>query len=372
MFFYFLYPLKDDCGAFNIFRYISFRSTMAAITAFLISVLIGPYLIRLLKRKGIIEKQCATGSEKLDEMRKSKPVVPTMGGGMILLAILVSALLWGRLDNRFIQLGILGTIAFGIIGFIDDYIKLVYPHRKGLRSAAKFSLQFAVSFSLALAVLVYFDRMGDPGLFRLYIPIGKELFISLGLFGGVGLFLFALLMIIGTSNAVNLTDGLDGLAAGLMLITTVAMAVVCYITGRNDFSEYLRIFHVQGSGELTIFCATMAGACMGFLWFNCNPAQVYMGDTGALSLGGLLGYIAVACKQELLLFIVGGVFYFEVLSVVMQVASCKLRNGKRIFLCSPVHHHFQYLNWSDSKIAVRFWIIGTILAIFGLSTLKMH
>jgi len=365
-----------------IFRYISFRAAMAAITAFVISILIGPYLIRLLKNKKVIEEECQTESEQLNKLRmktrqnnvnsESRSSIPTMGGVIILLAILVATLLWGDLENRFIQLGLLGTVGFGIIGFIDDYIKLVYFNRKGLRSKSKFFLQTAISAALTFAIFVLLRRMEQPELMRIYSPIGHDVYLDLGFYGGVIFFFFALFIIVGTSNAVNITDGLDGLAPGCMLITSVAMAVVCYITGRYDFSKYLNVIQIVGSGELTIFCAAMAGATMGFLWFNCYPAKVFMGDTGSLALGGLLGFIAVSCKQELLLFIIAGVFFIEIFSVILQVGSYKLRGGKRIFKIAPLHHHFQFSGWKDPQITVRFWIVEAIFAIIGLATFKLR
>jgi phospho-N-acetylmuramoyl-pentapeptide-transferase len=373
MLYHLLYEyLRQWIGGFNIFGYISFRAAMAAVTAFVLCMLCGPPVIRYLKTRNILEEEGKTDSEVLNRLRETKPRTPTMGGCIILFGILCSTLLWGRLDNRFIQLGILGTLGFGIIGFIDDYIKLVYYNRKGLKSGSKLRMQVAVSLALTFAVFILLKRTGNSEYMRVYLPVGKSLYIDLSFWGGTVFFFFALFVIVGTSNAVNLTDGLDGLAPGLMLITSVAMAVICYVTGRSDFTEYLKIPYVPGSGELPIFCAAMAGATMGFLWFNCYPAQVFMGDTGSLSLGGLLGFIAVACKQEILLFIVGGVFFIEVLSVILQVGSFRLRGGKRVFLCAPLHHHFQFKQWADPKITVRFWIIGVILAIIGLSTLKMH
>ncbi|MHC4943357.1 MAG: phospho-N-acetylmuramoyl-pentapeptide-transferase [Planctomycetota bacterium] len=372
MLFYFFFPLRDAFGAFNIFRYISFRAAMAAVTAFAISMIFGPPLIRLLKSKKVYEEQCKTDSDELNERRKDRPAIPTMGGCIILLALLVSTLLWGRLDNRFILLGLLGTVGFGIIGFIDDYIKLMYFDRKGLRTASKFFLQIAVSVALTFAIYVLLRNAGNPEFMHVYSPIGKNLYVNLGFWGGIGFFFFALLLIVGTSNAVNLTDGLDGLAPGCLLIASVAMAVVCYMAGRVDFSQYLHIVYVRGSGELTIFCAAMAGATMGFLWFNCHPAQVFMGDTGSLSLGGLLGFIAVSCKQEIMLLIVGGIFFLEAISVILQVGSYRLRGGRRVFLCAPLHHHFQFKKWEDPKITVRFWIVASIFAILGLATLKLR
>jgi len=341
------------------------------VTAFALSMIFGPVLIRLLSRQRVYESQSKTHSDFLNERGRERGAVPTMGGCIILLAILVSTLLWGRLDNRFIVLGILGTLGFGIIGFIDDYIKLMYADRSGLTGSSKLFLQIAVSVALTFAVFVLLRNAGQPEFMRIYSPVGKNYYIDLGFLGGAGFFLFSLLLITGTSNAVNLTDGLDGLAPGCMLITAAAMALVCYAAGRVDYSRYLHIVYVQGSGELTIFCAAMAGASMGFLWFNCHPAQVFMGDTGSLALGGLLGFIAVACKQEILLLIVGGMFFVEAGTVMLQVGYFKLRH-KRIFLIAPIHHHFQRKGWKDPKIAVRFWIVASIFAILGLATLKMH
>jgi len=373
MLFYLLFPIDDAAlAADHLIRYISFRAAMAAVTAFVISMLCGPLLIRLLSRRKIFEAQGKSDSDVLNKLDRDRPKIPTMGGAIILLALLISTLLWGRLDNRFIQLGLLGTAGFGIIGFIDDYIKLVYYERKGLRAASKLILQLAISVALTLAIFVLLRNTGRPEMMHVYSPLGRDLFINLGFLGGIGFFLFALLLIVGTSNAVNLTDGLDGLAPGCLLISSVAMAVVCYVAGRIDVSEYLHSVYMPGSGELTIFCAAMAGATMGFLWFNCSPAQVFMGDTGSLSLGGLLGFIAVSSKQEIMLLVVGGVFFIEAASVILQVGSYKLRGGKRIFRCAPLHHHFQFKGWKDPKITVRFWIIALILAILGLSSLKLR
>ncbi len=345
---------------------------MAAVTAFIVCFLIGPLIISFLKKKNVHENSDKSDSEELNVLHRDKTNIPTMGGFIILLAILVSAVLWGRLDNVLIQLGLLCTVGFGIIGFIDDFVKLSYVDKKGISKKKKFLLQFAISAALSFAVFRLLLASGGTEYLRLYFPFFKKLVLDLTLFGGVGAFLVTLFIIVGFSNAVNLTDGLDGLATGCVLIVSVAMAVVCYLVGRVDYAEYLQVPYVKGSSELTIFCSAMAGASAGFLWFNCYPARIFMGDTGSLALGGLLGFIAVAAKQEIMLFFLGGVFVIEVFSVILQVASFRLCGGKRIFRCAPLHHHFQFKGDHEVRVTVRFWIITGILATIGLATLKLR
>jgi phospho-N-acetylmuramoyl-pentapeptide-transferase len=345
---------------------------MAALTAFVICFLIGPRLIALLQRKGVKEKAWKSDSEKLSDLHRHKDQVPTMGGIIILIAILVSSALWGRLDNTFIQLGLLCTVGFGIVGMIDDFIKLTYEDRAGLSKRRKFLFQFALSAALSFAIFRLLVAASGPESMNLYFPFFKNLVLDLSILGGIFAFLITLFLIVGFSNAVNLTDGLDGLAVGCVLIASSAMAVICYLVGRVDYAAYLNLLYVRGSSELTVFCAAIAGASAGFLWFNCYPAKVFMGDTGSLALGGILAFIAVAVKQEIMLFIVGGVFMIEVLSVILQVASFRLRGGKRVFLIAPLHHHYQFKGDHEAKVTVRFWIVAGILAVIGLATLKLR
>lgn len=368
MFYYLLY---DQFQLFNLFRYVTFRAAMAAVTAFVICLVVGPRIIRMLEKADIREKTGKSDSPELNILHRKKGNVPTMGGIIILAAILVSSFLWGRLDNPYLLLGCLCAMGFGIIGLIDDYIKLTEPDKKGLTKTRKLVLQMAISAALAFAVFRFLLASGRPEYLNLYFPFFKNLVLDLSFLGGVGALAITFLVIVFFSNAVNITDGQDGLASGCVLIASGAMAVVCYIVSRQDYSEYLFILAVPGSQELTIFCAAMAGAAAGFLWFNSFPAKVFMGDTGALSLGGLLGFIAVASRQEIMLFIVGGVFVIEIMSVVIQVASFKLRH-KRVFLIAPLHHHFELKGDPECKITVRFWIIAGIFAVVGLATLKMR
>lgn len=285
-----------------------------------------------------------------------------MGGILIVLAIVSSTLLWANLTNKYVLLVIFSTLWSAVVGFMDDYIKLVKKRSLGLTVIMKLTGQLILGLTIGL-ILFY-----DPQVSKvLYIPFFKNLFIDFGIF----YIFFIMLVIIGSSNAVNLTDGLDGLAIGCVVMVAIAYSGLSYITGRFDFSQYLRIFYVPGSGELTVFCASIVGAGLGFLWFNCHPATIFMGDTGSLALGGAIGTVAIFIKKELLLLLVGGIFVAEALSVILQVGSYKLR-GKRIFLIAPLHHHFQLRGWSESKIIVRFWIVAAILALLSLTTLKLQ
>jgi len=368
----FYYLFYSQFKLFNLFRYVTFRAAMAAVTAFVICLVVGPYVIRMLKKAGIKEATGKSDSAELNTLHGTKGNVPTMGGIIILAAILISSLLWGRIDNPYLQLGLLCTVGFGIIGFIDDYIKLTEPDKKGLTKTRKLVLQMAISAALAFAVFRCLLATGKPEYLNLYFPFFKDLVLDLSFLGGVGALVITFLVIVFFSNAVNITDGQDGLASGCVVITAAAMAVVCYVVSRQDYADYLFILAVPGSQELTIFCAAMTGAAAGFLWFNTHPAKIFMGDTGALSLGGLLGFIAVASRQEIMLFIVGGVFVIEILSVVIQVASYRFRNKKRVFLIAPLHHHFELKGDPECKVTVRFWIIAGICAVIGLATLKMR
>ncbi len=361
MFYHLLYPLREQISAFNLFRYITFRSAYAVVTALVITMIFGPMIIAWLKKRHVGQVIRREGPES----HYAKEGTPTMGGLIILLAIIVPTLLWADLTNRFIQLTLLVTVWLGAIGFMDDYFKIIRGQSAGLVARKKFLAQAVLGIIFGVIITLWpptpdFTAATD-------IPFFKNFYLPLG----VAFIPFVTIVIAGSSNAVNLTDGLDGLAAGLTGISFMTFAGMCYLTGRADFSRYLTITYLPGAGELTVFCGAAMGAAIGFLWFNSHPAEVFMGDTGSLSLGGALGAVAILIKKELLLVVVGGVFVAEVLSVMLQVGSFKLR-GKRIFKMSPLHHHFELSGWPESKVVVRFWIIGAICALLTLSTLKIR
>ena len=358
MLYHLLFPLHTSYSFFNVFRYITFRTIYAAITALLISFVIGPWLIRLLRERQIGQVIRHDGPES----HLAKEGTPTMGGLLILLATIIPTLLWANLTSPYIWIAVLVTAGFGFIGFVDDHKKIIQKDTKGLRPRKKLLLQFALA-GLA-AWLIYMD-IGIKD--TVTIPFFKNLQPSLGL-----LYIpFILCVIVGASNAVNLTDGLDGLAIGPSTISAATYMLFAYFAGNIKIANYLQIQYVPGVGELTIFCGAMAGAGLGFLWFNSHPAQVFMGDTGSLALGGALGVVAVMVKQEIVLALVGGIFVIEALSVIFQVASFKVC-GKRIFKMAPIHHHFELKGWAESKVTVRFWIISIILALLAISTLKIR
>lgn len=360
--FYFLHHLADQSIIFNLFRYITFRSAGASITAFLLSLWLGPRCIAWLKQLKAVTNQERAHAETIHEHFKHKKDVPMMGGILVVVSVVVSTLLWGNLMNRFVWMMVAVMLWFGLVGFLDDWIKMRSKSAEGLSSLTKLAGQ--VLMGLAIGIYLYCD----PGFDKwLYVPLLKKGAIYLGIF----FIPFVILVLTGTSNALNLTDGLDGLAIGCTMFATTTFALITYVTGHFDFANYLAIPHIPEAGEVTVFCAALAGASAGFLWFNSYPAEVFMGDTGSLSLGGALGAIAVLTKKELVLVIVGGIFVWEALSVILQVASFKLRK-KRIFLMSPFHHHLQRKGWPESKITTRLWIIAFILAIVGLSTLKVR
>jgi len=359
MLYHLLYPLHGQISAFNVFRYITFRTIYASLTAFLICFLLGPWVIRKLRGQQIGQYIRKDGPET----HYDKAGTPTMGGILILFSITSSTLLWNNLANHYIWIVLLVAVGNGAIGFFDDYLMQVKKRSKGLSVRKKFALQ--IGLALLTGCLVYMS----PG-FRtqVTIPFFKNLSPDLG----VGYILFAAFVIVGTSNAVNLTDGLDGLAAGPVLIAAVTYIVFAYVAGHIRIAEYLQITHVAGSGEIAILCGSLAGATLGFLWFNTYPAQIFMGDVGSLSLGGILGVVAVITKQEILLVIVGGLFVIEALSVIFQVSFFKMTNGRRIFRMAPLHHHFELKGWPEPKVIVRFWIISIALALLSMSTLKMR
>mgnify|MGYP001567095933 CR=1 FL=1 len=392
--FYYLSEWREIFEAFNIFRYITFRAGMAAVTTFLICVIAGPIFIKKLRQFQVQEKARREDCPDLDRFQDAKQGTPTMGGILIIGSILISVFFWTDLSNRYILLTILTCVWLAILGFTDDYIKLIHSRdpkpahkerrrdriitqikklglpydlftrrgRRGLHAQTKLIWQLLLGFCIGSFMYV------DPHMStKLDVPFLKDVVIDLGIF----YIPLVILIIMGTSNAVNLTDGLDGLAIGCVLIVSSTLGVLSYITGHLKFSEYLFIPYVAGAGELTIFCAAMLGASLGFLWFNAYPATIFMGDVGSLALGGSLGIISVFIKKELLLVFLGGIFVLEAVSVILQVFSVKLR-GKRIFKMSPFHHHLQMSGWSETKIIIRFWIVAIILALLTLMSLKIR
>jgi phospho-N-acetylmuramoyl-pentapeptide-transferase len=362
MLYHLLYPLHEIISFFNLFRYITFRAAMAAMTAFIISLIFGPPIIRMLARLKIGENVRKDDSIKLYELHSAKQDTPTMGGLLILLAVISSTLLWADIFNRYIALVLFSTAWLGITGFIDDYLKHIKKRSKGLTATAKLTSQIVLG--LFLGTLILLTPNHDT---KLNIPFLKEAYLELGTL----YILFVILVITGSSNAVNLTDGLDGLAIGIVVMVAIAFSVLSYVSGNIKFSDYLLIPYIKGSGELTVFCGSILGAGLGFLWFNCFPASVFMGDVGSLALGGALGTAALLIKKELLLLLVGGIFVLEALSVILQVASFRLTK-KRIFKIAPLHHHFQFLGWKETKVIVRFWIVASLLALLTLVTLKIR
>lgn len=359
MFLKLLYPLVKYFTFFNIFQYITFRTAYAALTALLLSLLFGPWLIRRLKALKLGESIRADGPKS----HQAKSGTPTMGGILILGSLLASALLWMDLANLYTWLVLLATAGFGTIGLTDDYLKKFRKHLRGLTARFKFSAQ--VVLSLGIVLLLYCNRGEHTTL--LYLPFFKKAVLDLG-----WLYIpFATLLLVGYSNGVNLTDGLDGLAIGLVIMVALTLAVLSYLAGRADYAAYLQIPFIKGSWELAVYSLALVGASVGFLWFNSHPAEIMMGDTGSLALGGVIGVISLAIKKEILLFLLGGVFVLEVLSVAIQVAGFKL-TGRRLFKMAPLHHHFELLGWPESKVVTRFWILGGLFAILGLSTLKIQ
>jgi phospho-N-acetylmuramoyl-pentapeptide-transferase len=354
-----LVPLGREHIVFNVFRYLTFRSAMAFISAFVISLLVGPWLIEKLRT---LQKGGETLREDTPARHRAKAGTPSMGGILILGALLVSTLAWANLRNRYVWVVVLATTAFGLIGLWDDLTKL--RTRKGIPARVKFSLQVAVVLVL-LGYLYWFPADGFTTL--LAIPFLKGWLVNLGWFWIV----FAVLVIVGASNAVNLTDGLDGLAIVPVITAGLAFGVIAYLTGNFKAADYLKILNVKGAGELCVFCAALIGAAIGFLWFNCYPAEVFMGDVGSLSLGAAIGTLAVLTKAELLLPLIGGLYVLEAVSVIVQVAGFKL-TGRRVLRMAPLHHHFELEGWSEPKITVRFWIVSFTLALLALTTLKLR
>ena len=359
MFREFLYPLVEYFTPFNIFQYITFRAAYAAVTALLICFVFGPGIIRLIRRKHAGEEIRADGPST----HLAKSGTPTMGGLMVILAVVISVILWQDVRSIYTWVALISVVGFGAIGFLDDYLKIYRKNKKGLRANVKLVGQIAVS--LAVVLILYFNRTEETTL--LYLPFLKEPVADLSVFYVP----LAVLLITGFSNAVNLTDGLDGLATGLVIMVGLTLAAISYVTGHAFFSDYLGLPFIQGAGEITVVALALVGACVGFLWFNSHPAEVFMGDTGSLVLGGLLAVISVMIKKEILLLIVGGVFILEVATVIIQVIHFKLTR-RRVFLMAPLHHHFELKGWSEPKVVLRLWILGGLFAILSLSTLKIR
>ncbi len=362
MLYYLLYGLRDEFSVFNVFRYITFRTAYAALTALVIAFIFGPALIRIMTRVKFGQYIREEGPQS----HQKKAGTPTMGGLLIHLCILVPTLLWADLTNPYIWIILFVTFAFGAIGFYDDWQKLAKRRNLGLTAKQKFGLQMLVA-AMAGSAIAYLPQIHTSLSTTLTFPFFKNLVLDLGLFYVP----FVVFIIVGSSNAVNLTDGLDGLAIGCTVVAATAYTILTYATGNYRIAEYLRIAWVPGTGEVAVFCGAMVGAALGFLWFNAHPAEIFMGDVGSLALGGAIGTLAVIIKQEILLAIVGGLFVIEAMSVILQVASFK-STGRRIFKMSPIHHHFELSGWSETKVVVRFWIIALIFALIGLSTLKLR
>ncbi len=358
MLFHLFYPLHETYSFLNVFKYITFRIFAASITSVVVCMLLGPAFIKLLQRKQLGQFVREDGPKS----HLTKKGTPTMGGGLILLGICFSTFLWSDLTNKNVWVALITTLLFSVIGFIDDYRKVIQKNSKGLSTRQKLIAQSVVA--LGAASVIYWLR-DTPAVLK--FPFFKEWALDLG-----PLFIFfGAFVIVGASNAVNLTDGLDGLAVGPAITTSATFLILSYCAGHLKIAEYLQIPYVPGSGELSIFCGTVAASCLGFLWFNSYPAQVFMGDIGSLSLGAALGVVAVVTKNEILLALCGGIFVLEALSVMAQVASFKM-TGKRVFRMAPIHHHFELKGWAEPKVIVRFWIISILLALFTLSTLKLR
>jgi phospho-N-acetylmuramoyl-pentapeptide-transferase len=344
--------------AFNVFRYITFRTAMALLTALLICLVLGPWMIQKLRERQIGETIRVDGPER----HRAKAGTPTMGGVMILTSLFTSVLLWGNLQNRYVWVVMAVTALLGAIGLSDDWLKL--RNRRGLKIREKFTLQAAVGLGLG-AYLVRYPADGVTT--QLVVPFAKEWVPDLGPY----YVFFAALLLVSASNAVNLTDGLDGLAMGPVIVAAIALGIFSYVAGHARLSEYLFILKVKGAGELAVFCGALMGASIGFLWFNCHPAEVFMGDVGSLALGGAIGTLAVLSKAELLLPFIGGLFVIEAVSVIVQVASFRL-TGRRVFRMAPLHHHFELAGWPESKIVIRFWILALLMALLAVTTLKLR
>ncbi len=361
MLYWLLFPLKDLWIGFNVFRYITFRTGLAIASAFFISLLLGPLVIRRLAALQIRQTIRQEGPER----HLAKAGTPTMGGVLIVGAFTIATLLWADLTNPYLWTVVLVTLAYAGVGLADDWMKVRHHRSLGLSARQKLLLQAVIGLAAGYAVRTLAAPAPHAG--ALALPFFKDVLLPLGIL----YFPFVMVVLIGASNAVNLTDGLDGLAIGSMAIAIATYTVFVYIAGHSRIADYLRIVSVSGAGEVTVFTGAVVGAALGFLWFNCHPAQVFMGDVGSLGLGGAIGIVAVVAKQELLLIVVGGLFVVEALSVLIQVGSYRLR-GKRVFRMAPLHHHFELKGWDETQVVVRFWIVGVVFALAGLATLKLR
>lgn len=362
MLYWLLLPLTKYWTFFNVFGYITVRTVLAGITALLISMIAGPFLIKFLRKHQIGEEIRSEGPKT----HFSKKGTPSMGGILIIGATIIATLLWGDLGNIYVWVAIITMFSFGLIGFWDDFLQIKKSKSKGMIARHKFIFQTVFAAVIGL-IIIY---LGSKGSFNLHLSV--PFFKNWTPYFGAFYLPWIMLILVGSSNSVNIADGLDGLAIGLTLISASAFTALAYIAGNQIWSEYLNITWVELSAELTIFLGAMVGACLGFLWYNSHPAEIFMGDTGALSLGATIGVISILIKQEFLLFMVAGVFILEILSVMLQVSYFKISGGKRIFKMAPLHHHFEMMGWPEQKIVVRFWIIAIIFALFSLSTLKLR
>lgn len=368
MFYHFLPGLTDVHTVFNVFGYITFRAAGAVVTSLLIAFVFGPWVIRRLERAGVGQVVREVGPET----HLVKAGTPTMGGLIIIFAAVVSTLLWAELTNPYTVIALISLLWMGAIGFLDDYLKVVQAKTRGL--VAKYKMVGQWTFGLALGAFLVFNPISPHPSTATAVPFFADLQAT---FTPLAFILFAGFIVSGSSNAVNLTDGLDGLAAGLTAISAVTFGIFAYIAGRVDTSSYLGFFHLPGAGELTIFAVALAGAAIGFLWYNAHPAEVFMGDTGSLALGGAIGVMAILLKAEFLLVFVGGVFVLETVSVIIQTGwfrytRARTGEGQRVFRMAPIHHHFEKLGWPETKVVVRFWILGILFAMLALSTLKIR
>ena len=359
MFLEFIYPLVKYFTPLNVFQYLTFRGAYAALTALLICFIFGPKVIEALRKLKIGQSIRDDGPQT----HLVKGGTPTMGGVLILIAVFAAVLLWQDIRSFKVWLTLGAFLGFALLGFIDDYLKVTRHNSAGISARAKLAGQFTVSIIVVL--IMYF--FGGEGVTDLYIPFFKNPVIDLGYWW----IPFAVILMVGESNAVNLTDGLDGLAIGLVMLVFITLSILTYLSGRADFSAYLGIPYIAGAGELTVLCMAVTGACIGFLWFNSHPAEVFMGDVGSLSLGGLIATVSLIIKKEILILIIGGVFVLEAASVIIQVLSYKIRK-KRVFKMAPLHHHFELSGWAETKVVIRFWILGGLFAIIALSTLKIQ
>jgi phospho-N-acetylmuramoyl-pentapeptide-transferase len=364
---YYLHFLSEQVKGFNVFFYVTFRAVAAAVTAFLLSLAFGKYVIRkLIRLKARQPIRSAEEVHRLAELHRTKEGVPTMGGVIIIGTVVISSILWARPDNRFVGLALFSMVYLGVLGFVDDYLKVTKKKSDGVSGRLKLLFQIVLAGIVTAVFLT--NPLIEVQARSLYLP-----FLKAPVIANMGwmTFIFFAFVIVGSSNAVNLTDGLDGLATGCTITVAFAYALLSYAAGNFRIAEYLQVPFYPYTGELTVVCAALVGAGLGFLWFNCHPARVIMGDTGALAIGGVVGVIAICCKQELLLTVVGGVFVLEAVSVILQVLSFRL-TGKRIFAMSPIHHHFELSGWKENTVIVRFWILSVICALLGLATLKLR